>query len=279
MFGITASGETEGGGQFRICDLVEGDYRIFLTKPTEDNDSKPFFREVSFRITDRDVEDAVFIVDELLRIPVEALWAEGAPEDPPEISVTVSRWPLFRAGYSGDGESARSPLPGKGEFADVFPGAYKIRARAQGQTNPIYVQDIRYGDNSVLHAPFVAGSEPAGTVLRVIFGHDTSSTSVRVLDGNKRPVSDVYVHLIPAGVKDEADLATRKQSQQSDQNGTARFDKDLAPGAYYAVATEDEVFDTPEEVRALWVARSRAPLVNAPPKGSVETAVTLDAGR
>lgn len=277
--GFGPSGTSEPDGKFRICDLAPGDYQLGMMGTQSIDDSRRYYSVTSFRIGDRDVKNAEIIANAPIALPVETSWAGDVPPDTPPVLLGILLLPIYRTWISQEGKMATPRLPGQAELTPAFPDAFRVLARAQDHTLPVYVRDIRYGDESILGRPLLLGSKAGGSRLHVTFGRDPASAAIRVVDPKGHPAADAYVHLLPADARDEAEMAARMQTVQSDQSGYASFDQKLPPGAYYAVATQEDIFHTPEEIHKLWLARSQASKLNAPPNGSMEATITLLAER
>jgi len=119
------------------------------------------------------------------------------------------------------------------------------------------VKDIEYGGHSILYAPIPVGKATGDGGLRIILGQDGGSISARVTNKDGNPVADCSVALIPAAASSEAILAASMSSGRTDQNGSWQSGI-IAPGKYYAVATNDTIDKSPESIGTLWKARTSA---------------------
>jgi hypothetical protein len=100
--------------------------------------------------------------------------------------------------------------------------------------------------------------------VRVTVGQDGATLSVRVADKDGNPGADMHVYLLPADARSEGALATRVVQGQTDQTGQYTSPT-LAPGKYYAVATEDSYDATVESIGKLWRSRNRYKEVDVAP--------------
>jgi hypothetical protein len=111
---------------------------------------------------------------------------------------------------------------------------------------------------SALAAPALCGQDLEGRVVE---------------DSSGNPGADMHVLLLPADARSEGILAARIVQGQTDQTGRYTSPT-LAPGNYYAVATEDSYDATVESIGKLWRSRNRFKEVDVAPGGAA--LVTLE---
>jgi hypothetical protein len=88
--------------------------------------------------------------------------------------------------------------------------------------------------------------------------HDGGVVRTRVTDDEGQPAGNATVILIPKEATTLLRLAETRVVNKADQNGECTL-ASLAPGAYFALATEEDLQDlSPETIAALFNARSKA---------------------
>jgi protocatechuate 3,4-dioxygenase beta subunit len=129
---------------------------------------------------------------------------------------------------------------------------------------------MTYGGFSILHGAMRYGSAAAGAGMRVVVARDGGFLAVNVADKDGKPVPQASVYAMPKEEMTTWALSAALVSGRTDQSG--RFlSNTLAPGKYYVLATEAEVFPTPECLENLWRARTRAKEVEVPPRATAQT--------
>ena len=186
----------------------------------------------------------------------EFVWDGPAPDPPPAATVNFSIEHLYRTQYRGEQLSARGTAPGEFTLHNVALDDYGVRATMMNAPG-VYVKDVTYGGNSVLHAPFRMGSAMGDAGIKVILARDAGGAAFQVTEDNQ-PVGDARVYLFPADIRTEGELQARIFSGSPDQNGNYQTGSVLAPGKYFAIALRTPVDATPEAVGKLWQARAKA---------------------
>src|SRR6185312_4359601 len=175
--------------------------------------------------------------------------------------------PMFRTQQPGEKAGGRADVPGTLQLTGLTWDDYAIISSVTVQG--AYIKDITYGAHSVYHQPLRVGSEGANVPLHVIVAQDGGRITARVVNKDDHPVSGTTVIVMPEGTQSEAELAALITSGQTDQAGQYKSGF-LAPGKYYAVATEDSYDMTPESIGKLWQSHNRFKEVDLPPNGSVQ---------
>jgi len=227
-------------------------------------------------ITDRDVTGITVVPQPPAPLPGEIVWADEPPAEPVRSQASISLMPLHRS--AGGMPSAQSSIPG--EFAvttrrfrtgeEMDPPLDEYRLMIAGLRGSLYLKDVTYGGTSALHKPLLLGSAMAGARLRVILGHDGGVLKVHVADGDGEPVAGANVFVFPKETTSPAALALTRITRQADQNGDYASPA-LAPGSYYALATEEDATDlSPETLSRLLNARPKAKEVEVKANATVE---------
>jgi hypothetical protein len=273
MYSVPPGGQSGPGGDFRICDLYPGSYRLSATQRSSgSNAAPPAFGVMDITIADRDIQNLRVAASPGSPLEGEVVWDGAAPETQTKPAVSISLGPLFRASFSGERTSARVDIPGPFSLPGVFPDDYSARARVSGPG--LYVKDIIYGGRSVLYEPLRVGSAMQGSGLRVVVARDGAKLSVQAKNKDGNPAQNVRVVILPAETSSEAALAARMVNGQTNQLG--RYDSiTLPPGKYYAGAIEDAVEYTPEAIGKLWRSRTKFKEVDLPPSGSAQMNLEL----
>jgi len=105
-----------------------------------------------------------------------------------------------------------------------------------------------------------------------VMAHDGGTLAVQVNDKDGNPGIDLWVLVIPSEVRSEGELAARLVQGQTDQTGQFTT-QTLAPGKYYAVATDQEIVPTPESIGLLWKSRNRFQEVDLQANGAAQVKV------
>ncbi len=275
---IVSPGGTVGpDGDIRVCGLHRGDYR--LTAFTGNMNIPDSIGNTLVSITDHDVADLTVTPLQSLPLAGRIVWADKPPEDPVEAQPYIVLRPRYRS--FGPGPRAQSPVPGAfalrttssitGEDRDPFMEEFSVRVIRLPDS--VYLQDITYGGTSVLHKPLLLGSAPEGAELRVILNHDGGFLKTRVTDDKGEPVADAHVIIFPKQAASSFALAETRTTGRTDQNGEYTSGA-LAPGAYYVVATAQDLTDfSPETINKLWNARLKTDEVVIAPGATKELAL------
>lgn len=263
-------GESGADGRFRICDLYAGGFRL-VAKSLVNADH---YGTVDIDIGDRDLKNITVPAASRISLPgaVTILEAEGTVAKQPNLSLSVSLEPLYRARYSGEALSAASR-----ESAFVFPslilGEYSVQIG--NLPEKAYVKDILYGNSSVLFSPLKVGAEPLNTPLRVIVGTDGASIRAIVRDKEGRGVPDVPIAVFPQAASTHGEVAAQLTVGQTDSFGVFTSTM-LGPAKYRILALRRATtpFGSEEDIRWLLANRSKG-LEIAAGKG-IEAQVMLE---
>ena len=263
-FSARPGGQTADDGQFRICDLYPGTYR--LSTQDKDLNTPKIYGVLDITIADQDLQGVRLNAVPARSLAGEIVWDAGPPKTPVTSKMMVALAPLFRSGFLGE----RSEVPGTFAIDGVFSDEYAVQPmfRVPG----IYIKDVTFGDRSVMYEPLRPAAAMSGSGLRVVVAHDGGTVSVQVSDKDGNPGADLWVLTIPAEVRSESELAARMAQGQTDQTGQYTTST-LPPGKYYVVAVEEPVDPTPESIGRLWRARNRYQEVTLPPGGAVQVKV------
>jgi hypothetical protein len=203
------------------------------------------------------------------------VWAGEPPEKPVESQVSITLMPLHR--FVGGWPGATSSIPG--EFAmkntnfrtgeDIDPLMDEYRVSILRLPGSLYLKDVTYGGESILHKPLQLGSAMTGSELRVILDHDGGTLKTHVVNSNGEPVGDANVMIFPKETASPVALASTRITKPADQNGEYTSPA-LAPGSYYVLATQADLTDlSPETLSKLFDARSKAEEVEIGPNETV----------
>ena len=251
-FTVAPGGAAGAGGKFRVCDLSPGDYR-FVASERGGATGAPVqnFAVWPITIADQDLRN--------VKIPL------AAPAIGLTSKIFISLTPLLRAPFMGEVGGASSSMPGTFSFSARLPDDYRVSAMLL--TPGVYVKDISYAGRSVMVEPLHLGSATGAGTLLVTVGQDGATLSVHVADKDGNPGADMHVYLIPGDARSEGIMAARIVQGQTDQTGQYTSPT-LAPGKYYAVATEDLYDATVESIASLWRTRNRFKEVDVAPGGA-----------
>ncbi len=271
MYMAPAGGATSADGQFRICDLYPGSYRLTGTEQSLGAD-RQFSSTVvaNITVTDRDVNGLRLAAMPGLPLDGEVVWDGDPPPNPPDAKVGLFVQPLFRPS-GGEKLDARPAIPDRFSFPSLLVDDYYVRATLNFPG--LYVKDVQYGGRSVRYEPLHFGSAVGNTGMRVVVGSDGGTIAARVADKDGNPVADIRVLVIPAIMPSEAFLYDMLRGWSTDQLGQYKS-ATLAPGKYLVAASNDVIDATPESVNRIWRSRNRFREVDLAPNGSAQ--VTLE---
>jgi hypothetical protein len=264
-YAATPGGSTAADGQFRICDLYPGAYRL-SAQDAKPNPQKQIYGNVDITVTDQDLQGVRINAAPGKTLEGEVVWDGDPPVKPVTNKISISLEPMFRTGFLG----GRHDVPGAFTIDGVFPDEYAVQGyfRAPG----IYIKDVTFGDRSVMYEPLRPAAAMNGSGLRVVMAHDGGTLAVQVNDKDGNPGIDLWVLVIPSEVRSEGELAARLVQGQTDQTGQFTT-QTLAPGKYYAVATDQEIVPTPESIGLLWKSRNRFQEVDLQANGAAQVKV------
>jgi len=260
VFLVPPGGATGPDGKIRICDLHPGDYRLTAFDQTGNA-----FGSTDIYITDGDVRKVRCAAVPRITVPGEVIWDGKAPEKP--VDAKLRLWLTMNSLAPELPEQPTSSIPGEFLFPRMPMNSYAVHLR--GLPDDLYVKDITYSGQSVLHKPLNVGSAIGNATLRVVVATDGGVIAGKVADKDGNPIPDSWVTVMPAEAESEAILAAALVSEQSDQNG-AWSTKRLAPGKYYVVASSTPFDTTPERIGRLWQLHTSAQEVELGPGATVQ---------
>jgi hypothetical protein len=264
------AGKTGPDGKIRICDLHPGDYDLTALDGYE---SVKVFGSTPVSITDEDVRKVGLVPSPRLTVPGEIVWDGKAPEKPAQAKVQLWVMPATRATFKheSDGLFPKSAIPGQFSLPNLLVDTYNLRLL--GVPDDLYVKDITYSGQSILHKPLNVGSAIGKATLRIVVATDGGVIAGNVTDKDGNPIPDASVTVMPADAESEAILAAALDAEPADQNG-AWSTKRLAPGKYYVVASNAPFDMTPESIGRLWQLHTRAQEVELGPGATVQVTLT-----
>jgi len=270
MFMSPPSGTAGPDGRIRVCNLHPGVYS--LDAFDGGNDGPVFFGETEVPVGDKDIHKVSVVGRAKISVRGEVAWDGKPPDQPVTGKINLAVNPMTRAPFGDEiksfyGKSLAVP----GEFALQGLLADDYSAEVSQIPDGIYVKDILYGGQSVLHEPMHAG-KTMGTDLRILLATDGGKISLKVQDKDGNPVPDCTVVLFPETANSDGTLADSMLPGQTDQYGSYTS-ATIAPGTYYVLATGDAVNRTPESIAKLLRARTQARKVELKANGSAS--VTL----
>jgi hypothetical protein len=272
MFTVPPTGMTGPDGKFRICDLSPGTYRLAALDGNPGNQQMPAnFAIGNVVVSDRDLQNVKIPLASGLPLEGEVVWDGAAPEGPSTTKVTISLQPLLRNPLTnGERPYARPDIPGTFSFPSLVMADYGIRALVNAPG--LYVKDVTYAGNSVLHEPLRLGSAMPGAGLRVIVARDGATLGARVTDKDGNPVPAIPVLVMSADVRSEAILQSVLVTGETDQSGQYRSHT-LPPGKYYVAAISEPFNATTESIDRLWRSRLQFKEVELGPSGSAQVTI------
>jgi len=267
MYFAMSTGSTPSDGKFRICNLYPGAYRLTGMENQSPDSLPAAFSATTLTILDRDLQNLSVPALPRLSLSGEVIWEGDAPQDPITAHVTVFLQPLLRTMFMGESLDVR-PNVGEGfSFPSLLMDDYAVSSmlRVPG----MYINDITYGGQSVMHERLRLGSAVGNTGMRVVIGRDGAKFTAQVADKDGNPAQNMRVLILPELIASEAMLADVLITGESDQMGqyTSRT---LAPGKYYVVACDQEFDSTPESIAKLWRSRTQFKEVELAPNGSAQ---------
>jgi hypothetical protein len=240
MFRSGPGGQTGADGEFRICDLSPGTYRLTATNLSE-NSQLSVFGTTTISIGDQDLRDITVAALPGTYLEAEVALDGPVPHNPLTAKVSVTLEPLLRAFYRDEAGQAntRLDIPGTFVIRSVMTDDYHVRTFVNSPS--LYIKDVTYGGNSVRDSPLRLGSTISDQTLRIIVGQDGAKLSATVKGSDSAPVPDINIVMVPAESFSDGALAANMVTGKTDQNGQYTS-QTLAPGKYYIAAT-DEAYD------------------------------------
>ncbi|MBZ5625622.1 MAG: hypothetical protein LAQ69_44050, partial [Acidobacteriia bacterium] len=219
MFTVPPNGMTGPDGKFRVCDLSPGTYRLTAMDSSPGSQQMPSnFAIGNVVISDRDLQNVRIPLSPGLPLEGEVVWDGTPPEQPVTTKVSVSLQPLSRNPITNaERPNARPDIPGTFSFPSLVMADYGVRTLLNAPG--LYVKDVTYAGNSVLHEPLRLGSAIQGAGLRVVVARDGATIGARVTDKDGNPVPAIAVLVMPADVRSEAILQSVLVTGETDQTG------------------------------------------------------------
>lgn len=271
MFRGGPGGQTGSDGEFRICDLYPGTYRLTATNASGNfGGQTPVFGVTVLSIGDEDLKGIKIAALPGAAVEGEVVLDGPVPNNPLTTKVSVSIEPLLRTFFQGENANTRADIPGTFTLPPALMDDFAVRVflNAPG----LYVKDVTYANQSVLHAPLRLGSAIGNAGMRVIVGQDGAKLSASVAGKDGNPVPDTNIVIVPVENVSEGALAANLVTGKTDQNGQYTS-QTLAPGRYYVAAT-DELFDaSAASIARLWASHHSFTEVDLAPNG--QASVTL----
>jgi hypothetical protein len=264
MFMSGGSGVTGADGEFRICDLYPGSYRLQATNAQGDLQ----FGATVFNIGDEDVKGIKIATFTTSPLAGEVVLNGPVPAAPLTPKVGISLQPLLRSFLQGERPGGpRADIPGPFNIGGVVPDDYMVRAFVNAPG--LYVKDVQWDGITIFHQPLRLSKGMSGSGLRVVIGQDggTISATVATRDGN--PAPDMMIVAYPAASAAEGSLAATMAYGQTDQNGKWTS-QPLEPGKYYVGAVDNRVDFHSETIARLARSRGRFTEVDLGPGAAVQ---------
>jgi hypothetical protein len=257
---VPPGGATGPDGRIRVCDLHPGDYRLTAFDQTDN-----VFGSTNINIGDGDVRKVRCVAVPRIAVPGEVIWDGKAPEK--LVDAKLRLWLTMNSLAPKLAEEPTSSIPGEFLFPGMPMNSYAVHFC--GLPDDLYVKDITYSGQSILHRPLNVGSAIGKATLRIVVATDGGVIAGKVTDKDGNPIPDAAVTVMPASAESEAILAASLISEQSDQNG-AWSTKRLAPGEYYVVSSTAPFDMTPESIGRLWQLHTKAQEVDLGPGATVQ---------
>jgi hypothetical protein len=107
-------GTTSEDGEFRICDLTPGSYRLTATEEAANpNEQQPLsYIATTIAIADRDLNNLKFAAMPGIPLKGEVVWDGEPPQTPASAELSIWLQPLLRAGVGGEETNAKSRYSG-----------------------------------------------------------------------------------------------------------------------------------------------------------------------
>jgi protocatechuate 3,4-dioxygenase beta subunit len=238
-------------GRFRICDLHPGDYRLNIL-PVRGEGGSQYSGSTLIAVRNEDRHDLRVHAEMRMPLSGDLVWDGEAPDKLPDANIKLSLAGLVS---SHKVSISSSLIAGEFQFPGLAIDEYVLRV--SGFPPGYYAKEIRYGGLPVLYDILAFGSASPSAALRVSVARDGGFIGARVADKDGNPVSQAHVYVMPADVLVPLALSAVLISGTADQNGEYHSST-LRPGKYCVVASETELYPTPESMDALLRARGRA---------------------
>lgn len=114
MMGVPPHGRAAANGNFRICDLHSGTYRLtaFHVPPNNASDGDMFFGSETIEIGDKDVHKMKMVSLARVRVEGEVAWSGEQPKQPAANQLNIWLKPIGRINFMPERQS-RDSLPSR----------------------------------------------------------------------------------------------------------------------------------------------------------------------
>jgi hypothetical protein len=250
------TGKSGPDGRIRVCGLSPGEYRLVLFRNAGDSAAKPSaFGTQWVTVVDRDVSGLDAAAQAGRELSGEVVLEGEATEEAGDSQTWIVLRPISRPQFPGEVLQVRSGIPGRFGFPSLLLDEYIVQVVVRSPD--LYLKDVKYGGISVMNATLRLGSVIGDGKLQVVIGRGSGSISIRVVDRDGEGIPGASVFVMPRTVVSEPELAATLIRGQSDQRGHY-FRGSVPPGKYAVLAALDPVSSSPESIRKLFQARSKA---------------------
>jgi hypothetical protein len=262
---------TDSEGQFRICGLPPGEYRLTATStnPSARQSQHQIFGALTVSIIDRDLEKLQIDAVPDFQVSGEVVWDGEPPAKQEAAQIHVSLQPAVSIAPAA---SAIAPLPGHFVASGVLSDEYTISASAPAG---YYIKDMIYGGVSVLHQTF---KTTPGSALKIVVAGDGAAITAKVADKDGNPVPSATVWFLADTARTAAELETVLTSGATDAAGQCTS-ATLPPGKYTVLVTPDPLDRTAANIDRLWSVRAKGTEVELGPNGSKQVIHDKDLSR
>jgi hypothetical protein len=236
-------GEVRGGrsspdGQFRVCGLWPGEFRLRAGISTM------YFGQVLISIGSKDLKGLMLDARSPVTVAGEIVWDTYQLNNPRLKTAALRLTPISRAPLKGEALSYASEVAVPSRLNLTLPPSteYVITMRNSGDA---YVKSVSC-DGVVLTDRFYVG-EGGGCKLKITLGTDTGTVAVTVVDKENKPVLNGSVCMVPASVANKEQVSGESRCVPIDPDTGASSIR-LRPGKYIAVVQPAIVSDWVEYV-------------------------------
>ncbi len=269
FYTVTPGGTSGPDGKVRICDLHSGEYELSVSESNRGGMSgRAQFGATILTIGDRDVAGVSVGLRPRIAVAGEVVFDGPAPDPPFSATLRLSVQAITRT----ERGSTQVSIPSEFTFEGGLP-MDEYGLNISGVPAGVYVNDVTYGDRSILYQTLRVGSALGNAGLRIILGRDGGTIDTRVASKDGNPVADCTVVILPATADNEAVFAAALKTGKTGQTG-AWSSPTLAPGKYFVLAASETVDRSPETIGKLWRARNRGEAVELAPNGKASATLS-----
>ncbi len=225
-FPTAAIGEVNPGEESEICGVPPGEYTFLATLSDRRTKKAIGFFRTEVSIARRDAELGKLSPAPGMQLRGRLTVEAQAPGYPLPRNIAVKLQRQGRPIIYGDNLTGVLAPSGTLTWESVFLDDYRLVV--DDLPNGCYLQTAVQRARDVRQAPV----RPGQGDLLIALSCDGGVVQGEVVDGNKEPVPDATVLLLPK----EATGTDMLLSQQSDQNGGFEFSSEIAPGDYCVAA-------------------------------------------